>query len=220
MSFLSLHSCYMFRSSHFLCVTLIIGPSPKEWTDSEATFYVRFSISLRFFFLSPNDLPSTSFSTTLDLCMSRNIGYVSHPYQTTNEIRILCTYFNQFLRKSITVSKEVLPEFKLSLNSSSTFFYHCRLKCKGKGTVHPITGHEGPEGEQMYSSTLPSTSALDGGGWSKPLPGRFTPRKEIRYPLYRRLGEPQGRSGRVREISPPLGFDPLTVQSAASRYTD
>jgi hypothetical protein len=29
--------------------------------------------------------------------------------------------------------------------------------------VLPITGHEGPEGEQMYSSTLPSTSALDEG---------------------------------------------------------
>ena len=26
----------------------------------------------------------------------------------------------------------------------------------------------------MYSSTLPSTSALDGGGWSTPRPGRFT----------------------------------------------
>ena len=29
----------------------------------------------------------------------------------------------------------------------------------------------------MYSSTLPSNSALDGGGWSAPLLGRFTPRK-------------------------------------------
>jgi hypothetical protein len=29
----------------------------------------------------------------------------------------------------------------------------------------------------MYSSTLPSTSALDGGGWSTPRPGRFTPRE-------------------------------------------
>ena len=27
----------------------------------------------------------------------------------------------------------------------------------------------------MYSSTLPSISALDGGGWSAPRPGRFTP---------------------------------------------
>ena len=31
-------------------------------------------------------------------------------------------------------------------------------------------GHEVPEGEQMYSSTLPSTSALDSGGWSTPRP--------------------------------------------------
>jgi hypothetical protein len=27
----------------------------------------------------------------------------------------------------------------------------------------------------MYSSILPSTSALDGGGWSTPLPGHFFP---------------------------------------------
>ena len=47
----------------------------------------------------------------------------------------------------------------------------------------------------------------------------FTPRK-TRYALYRRLGGPQGRSGQVRKISPPPGFDPLTVQPVASRYTD
>jgi hypothetical protein len=41
--------------------------------------------------------------------------------------------------------------------------------------VHPITGHLGPEGEQMYSYTLSLTSVLDGGGWSTPHPGRFTP---------------------------------------------
>ena len=41
--------------------------------------------------------------------------------------------------------------------------------------------------------------------------GRCTPGKETRYPLYRRLGGPQGRSGRVRKIlpSPPL-FGPWT----------
>jgi hypothetical protein len=38
--------------------------------------------------------------------------------------------------------------------------------------------------------------------------------------LYRRLGGPQGRSGRVRKISPPPRFDPRTVQPVASRYTD
>ena len=52
------------------------------------------------------------------------------------------------------------------------------IKRKVKGEVLPITGHEGPEEEQMYSSTLPSTSTLDEGGWSTPLPDRFTPRKD------------------------------------------
>jgi hypothetical protein len=36
--------------------------------------------------------------------------------------------------------------------------------------------------------------------------------------LYRRLGGPQGRSGRVRKISPTPGFDPRNVRSVASRY--
>ena len=49
---------------------------------------------------------------------------------------------------------------------------------KGKGRVHPRTGHEGPEREQMYSSTLPSTSALDGSAWSTPRPGHFIPGKD------------------------------------------
>ena len=39
-----------------------------------------------------------------------------------------------------------------------------------------------------------------------------------RYPLYRRLGGPQDRSGRLRKISPPPGFDPRTVQPVASHY--
>jgi hypothetical protein len=40
------------------------------------------------------------------------------------------------------------------------------------------------------------------------------------YPLYRKLGRPQGRYGLVLKISPPPGFDPRTVQLVASRYTD
>ena len=49
---------------------------------------------------------------------------------------------------------------------------------KNKGKGQPITGHEGPAGEQMYSSTLPSSSALDRGGWPTPRPARFTPGKD------------------------------------------
>jgi len=43
---------------------------------------------------------------------------------------------------------------------------------------HPRTGQEGPEGEQMYSSTYPLTSALDGGGWSTSRLGRSSPGKD------------------------------------------
>jgi hypothetical protein len=50
-------------------------------------------------------------------------------------------------------------------------------------------------------------------------PAAFTPGKS-RYPLYRRLGGPQGRSGLVRKFPPLPGFDPRTVQPVASRYTD
>jgi len=41
-----------------------------------------------------------------------------------------------------------------------------------------------------------------------------------RYPLYRRLGGPQGRSGRVRKISSQPGFDSLNVRPVVSRCTD
>ena len=58
----------------------------------------------------------------------------------------------------------------------------------------------------MYSSTLPSTSALDGGaGGQRHAPAALPPGK-TRYPLYRRLGEPQGWSGQVGKISPPTGI--------------
>jgi hypothetical protein len=53
------------------------------------------------------------------------------------------------------------------------------------------------------------------GGWLPAHPERFTPGKEIQYPLYRR---PQGRSWGGRNISLPSGFDSQTVQLEVSRY--
>ena len=64
------------------------------------------------------------------------------------------------------------------------------------------------------------TTALEGGEGSVSRPGRSLPPGKTRYPLYRRLGGPQGQSGQVRKISPPSGIDPRTVQPVASRYTD
>jgi hypothetical protein len=90
---------------------------------------------------------------------------------------------------------------------------------KGKGKVHPGTGHEGPEGLQVYSFTVRSNAALDGVGGQRHFLATL-PQGKTRYPLYRRLGGSQGRSGWVRKISPPPEFNPRTVQPVASRYTD
>jgi hypothetical protein len=57
-----------------------------------------------------------------------------------------------------------------------------RTDVKGKGKVHPKKGDEGPEVEQVYSSTLSLTSVLDEAGWSMPHPSHFTPGKD-RVPI-------------------------------------
>ena len=46
------------------------------------------------------------------------------------------------------------------------------------------------------------TPALEGGEWSAALPGRTLPPGKTRYPLYRRLGGPQGRSGQAENLVP------------------
>ena len=64
------------------------------------------------------------------------------------------------------------------------------------------------------------TTALEGGEGSASRPGHSLPPGKTQYPLYRRLGGPQGRPRWVQKISPPPGFDPRTVQPIASCYTD
>ena len=64
------------------------------------------------------------------------------------------------------------------------------------------------------------TTALEGDEGSASRPGRSLPPGNTRYQLYRSLGGSQARFGQVRKISPPPGFDPRTVQTVASRYTD
>ena len=58
-------------------------------------------------------------------------------------------------------------------------------------------------------------------GWvvsSTPRPHFITPGK-TRYPLYRSLGGPQGRSGRAENLV-PTGIRSRSVQSIVSRYTE
>ena len=57
------------------------------------------------------------------------------------------------------------------------------------------------------------------GEWSAARPGRTLPPGKTRYPFYRRLGGPQGRSGRPENLV-PTGIRSRTVQPVISRYTD
>jgi len=63
------------------------------------------------------------------------------------------------------------------------------------------------------------TAALEGGEWSAARPGHTLPRGNTQYPLYRRLGGPQGWSGQAENLI-PMGIRSRTVQPIVSRYTD
>jgi len=63
------------------------------------------------------------------------------------------------------------------------------------------------------------TAALEGGEWSAARPGRTLPQVNTWYPFYRRLGGPQGRSGRAENLV-PTEIRSRTVQPVVSRYTD
>ena len=63
----------------------------------------------------------------------------------------------------------------------------------------------------LYPSMTP---AIEAGECSVTCPGRALPPGKTRYPLYRSLDGPHGRSGRSENLAPP-GFDPRTVQPVA-----
>ena len=83
----------------------------------------------------------------------------------------------------------------------------------------PVTGPVVAQRVGRGIALLFHDSALEGGEWSAARPGRTLSPGKTRYPLYRRLGGPQGRSGLAENLAPP-GFDPRTVQPVISRYTD
>ena len=78
---------------------------------------------------------------------------------------------NLHLVSRLRISGTIIPFPSMSswCGQGHLYFYFI----KGKGKVHPITGHEGPE-LKRYSSPVFLTSGLYGGGWSTPRPGRFT----------------------------------------------
>jgi len=84
-----------------------------------------------------------------------------------------------------------------------------------KRAVYSTTGHEDAEGVELYSFCNLDTR------WRwviNATPRPHYPEKEIRYPMYRRPGRPQGRLGRVRKISPPSQRDSIPGPSSPSLY--
>ena len=61
------------------------------------------------------------------------------------------------------------------------------------------------------------TMALEGGQWSAARPGRTLSPGKTRYPYYRRLGGPQGRSGRAENLV-PTRIRSRTVQPVVSPF--
>ena len=103
---------------------------------------------------------------------SRNNGIINCPTQLH--------LVGHFYKICITMHGSL--NVKTFLDKNSTLWPYMQdaksLRGKGKGNVHPRTGHESPERENRYSSSLSLTSSLDAGGWSKPRPDRFTPGKD------------------------------------------
>jgi len=94
-----------------------------------------------------------------------------------------------------------------------------KIKCTLIQALMLCTGHTACRGSRGIA-LLFHDHGTRRGERSVSCAGRSLPPGNTRYPLYRRLGWPQGRSGQVRKISPLLGLDPWTVQPVASRYTD
>jgi hypothetical protein len=98
---------------------------------------------------------------------------VLHAHETKGTVRPVLYYIYMRTQRGNILNS--------AISRSTLAKFYTRGKIKGKG--HPRTGHVGPEGKYRYSYTPSLTSTLDGGRWSTPCPGRFTPRKETWYPL-------------------------------------
>ena len=89
--------------------------------------------------------------------------------------------------------------------------------CKRK--VRPRTGHEGPEGEYMYNSTLYLASTLDGVSGQRRARAVLSSERPGTHFIGGWVGPRTGLDG-CGKSRPPPGFDPRTVQFIANRYTD
>ena len=172
--------------------------------DDRAVFRI-FIALLKFSF----DPPSYFVSTSWTPINRKNLNMLPICARTLTKYKFYHSYCNitlMMVAKTTGICRRLLIYIKQHFTGVHFLVQEiCKGKGKGKctvkGKVHPRTGHEDPKGEKRYGSTLSLASVLDGVGGQ-----RDDPASLHRYPLCRRLGGPQGRSGRVRKISPSTGI--------------
>ena len=81
-----------------------------------------------------------------------------------------------------------------------------KVKCTFVQALRLCTGRAPHRGSTGIAVLFLDHGTRRGEGSASRL-GRSLPPAKTRYPLYRRLGGLQGRSGQVRKISPPPGLD-------------
>jgi hypothetical protein len=101
-------------------------------------------------------------------------------------------------RRSLLVFRIIIAVYVLHLKRKPNI---SAIHIQGKSKGHPLTGHENPEGDYTYRSTLSLTSALDGVVVNA-TPRLLYPRNRDPVPILQGLAGSQRRSGRVRKIAP------------------
>ena len=97
-------------------------------------------------------------------------GFSNSRFTTPWQGHRMRVFENGVLRKPFAATKEEVPaDWKCTMRSL--------MIGKGKSKVHRRTGHKGRGRNRSITLLFPLTSALYGGGWSTPRPGRFTPGK-------------------------------------------
>jgi len=95
-----------------------------------------------------------------------------------------------------------------------------KIKCTLVQVLKLCTGRTAHRGISRGIALLFFDHGNRKGEGSASYPGRYLLPGKTRYPLYRRLCGPLGRSVQVRKISHPPRFDPQAVQPVASGHTN
>jgi len=89
----------------------------------------------------------------------------------------------------------------------TSYFTYDHLRKWSKGKIHPKTDHARARGGVEVLLYPFINFGANGVGGQRHAPADLPPGK-TGYPLYRKLGGPKGRSGKVRKISIPPRLDP------------